>query len=132
MSAGAAAVALFAVAALTIPFPLLGLDGSFVPVARYAQLAAVLLVLIAREGAAGMVGLLAGLMAAHAVVYAAVLGGASWFAVRFVLSRTSSRSRVGLVIGVALLLLALASFAPVYDTQFHHGSAHARLWELYR
>jgi hypothetical protein len=24
-----------------------------------------------------------------------------------------------------------ASFAPLYDTQFHHSSIHARLFELY-
>ena len=132
MTARAAAIALFAVAALTIPFPLVGLDGSFIPVARYAQLATVLLALIAREGAGGMVGAIVGLIVGHAVVYAALLALGSWLIRRLALERASSRARAGVVGVWVVLLLGVASFAPLYDTQFHHGSAHARLWELYR
>ena len=131
MSARAAAVALFAGAVLTIPFPLLGLDGSFVPVARYAQLGAVLLALIAREGAGGMVGALTGLIVGHAAVYGALLVLGSWL-VRRALDRVSSRARATVVGAGVVLLLAVFSLAPLYDTQFHHGSAHASLWQLYR
>lgn len=132
MSARAAAATLFVVAALALPFPMLGLDGSFVPVARYAQLSAVLLALIAREGAGGMVGALAGVMVGHAIVYAGLLAGAAWLARRILLDRLSARVRAGLVGVVAVLLLVAASFAPLYDSQFHHTQAHARLWDLYR
>jgi hypothetical protein len=132
VSARAAAVALLAVTVLTIPVPLFGLDGSFVPVARYAQLAVVLLAVIAQEGAGGMVGLFAGLIVGHVAVYGALLVLVTWLVRRFVLDRLSPRGRIGVVSALVVCLLAAASFAPLYDSQFHHESAHARLWELYR
>ncbi|MFP6622563.1 MAG: hypothetical protein VCC20_03715 [Myxococcota bacterium] len=132
MSARAAAIVLVAAAVLTIPFPLFGLDGSFVPVARYAQLAVVLLAVIAQEGTGGMVGLFAGLIVGHVAVYGAVLVLVTWLVRRFVLDRLSPRGRIGVVSALVVCLLGATSFTPLYDSQFHHESAHARLWELYR
>ena len=131
MSARTAAFALFALAVFTVPFPLFGLQGSFVPVARYAQLVAVLLALIAQEGAGGMVGLFAALLAGHVVVYTALLGLAAWLLRRFVLEQFSARGRSVAVGACGVVLLASASLAPIYDSGFHYASAHAPLWQLY-
>lgn len=131
MSARTAAFLLFGLAVFTVPVPLFGLEGSFVPVARYAQLAAVLLALIAQEGAGGMVGLFAALLAGHVVVYTALLGFAAWLLRRFVLEMLSARWRAGTVGAFGIALLAFANLSPVYDSQFHDALAHAPLWQLY-
>jgi len=48
------------------------------------------------------------------------------------LGRFDARGRRSLVIVATILLLLGGSVAPLYRTQFHHGSARARLLELYR
>jgi len=131
LSARTAAYLLFGLAVFTVPFPLFGLEGSFVPVARYAQLAAVLLALIAQEGAGGMVGLFAALLAGHLLVYTALLGLAVGLLRRFVLEGLSEPWRAATVGFCAIALLAFASLVPVYDSQFHDTSAHASVWRLY-
>ena len=132
MSTRRAAVLLFVVAFLTVPFPMLGLSGSVVPAARFLQLAAVLVALLMTEGAGGMVGLFTGLLAAHAFIYTGLLVAAAWGLGRLVLVRLASGPRLWLTLSVSLGLIGIASFASVYDTQFHHASVHARVWELYR
>jgi len=134
VSARAAAAIVFAIACLTLPLPLLGLSGSLVPVARFAQLAAVMLVLVAAEGAGGMVGVFTALLVAHAVVYAGLLAVAAWLLARFALARLSPPRRSAAALGLCLAMIALAgalSLGDGYDTQFHHTSPHARIWELY-
>lgn len=132
MSARAAAAVIFVAALVTVPLPLLGLAGSFVPAARFGQLAGVVVALIVEEGAGGMVGALAFLLIAHAVVYAVLLAAASWALARFVLAHLTPVLRAAAAVLVAAVLLGVASFAPIYDTQFHHSEPHARLGELYR
>jgi hypothetical protein len=131
VGARSAAFVLFVVSWATIPFPLFGVAGSLVPAARFTELAAVLVALVAREGAGGMVGSLTALVLAHALVYTGALALGAWLLSRFALSRLSPRLRVAVVASLSFVLVALASFAPLYDTQFHHASEHARLWELY-
>ena len=132
MSPRSAAILLFVVALLVVPFPLFGLAGSLVPAARYLQLAAVMLALIAQEGAGGMVLPLAGLLVAHALFYSGCLAVLAWVLGRVVLSRLSGGARRTLVWVAVIVMLVSASFAPLYDSQFHHASAHARLLDLYR
>ena len=132
MSARAAGALLFTAAVVCVPFPMFGLEGSFVPVARYLQLAAVSFALMLREGPAGMVGTFTLLLAVHAAVYALALLTATWLAVRFGLARLSPRPRAAVAFALVAALVGVTATARVYDTQFHHSSAHARLFELYR
>jgi len=127
-----AAVLLFLGAFIALPLPLLGLAGVSVPVARFFQLAGALGWLIALEGSAGMVVPLMTLLLAHAVVYTALIAGAVWALSRFSLRRVPSRLRDHLTVIAVTLLLALGVYAELYDTAFHHASAHAKLLELYR
>lgn len=132
MGTRAAGALLFVAALLCVPFPMLGLEGSLVPVARYLQLAVVSLALLLREGPQGVVGILVALLAGHALFYASALAAATWLLARFGLARLSARGRVlAAAVGVAALVAATGSLH-LYDTQFHHTSAHARLFELYR
>lgn len=131
MSTRVAAWILFAAAFLSVPLPMLGLPGSLVPAARYLELGAVLVALLAREGPGGMVGVIAGLLLAHALVYGLALGLATRFVAAPLLARLQASARGAVALGLALGLLALASTAHLYDSQFHDTSAHARLLELY-
>ncbi|HEB91498.1 MAG TPA: hypothetical protein ENI85_18125 [Deltaproteobacteria bacterium] len=124
--------ALFLVLLLTWPLPLLGLDGSLVPVARYAQLAVSLTRLILREGAGGMVGTLLVLFWVHALVYGALLFGVVVLVEKGLLARFSDRLRPWIALGICAGLVVWFSFDDPYDSQFHHDDAHASLPVLYR
>ncbi len=114
------------------PLPLLGLEGSFVPAARFLQLGVSLVALILIEGSGGIVGLITGLMLGHAIVYGILLWiGASLLA-RFVFSRIDDVVRPRVVIVVMAFFIAWGIFSRPYDTQFHHSHAHASLAELYQ
>jgi hypothetical protein len=126
------ATLVFLAAFVALPLPLLGLDGVVVPPARFAQLASVVAVLIALEGTGGMVMAFLALFGGHAVVYSALLGAAAWALARFVLPRLPHRVRDHGVVILASLMLALGTYADLYETRFHHASAHATLLELYR
>lgn len=132
MSVRQTAWLLFVVALATVPFPLLGIDGSTIPAARFFQLAGVLAALIAKEGAGGMVGLIALLLLVHALVWTGVLAMGTWGTARLLLSRVSPGVRAGLAVLLCGVALGVSSVTSLYDTQFHHNSAHARLWDLYR
>lgn len=132
MSSRAASWILFAALALVWPLPMVGLEGSRVPVARFAELAAALSVLVALEGAGGMVGLMLLLLWGHVLVYGLALYGVSRLVVRFGLSRLPARVGAGAVAAVLVGLLAWGVFGRPYDSLFHHSEAHASLLELYR
>ena len=124
--------ALLLAALLVLPFPLLGLGGSFVPVARFAQLALGLSVLGVTEGGEGMVGPMVGLLWGHAIIFGLLLWGAVAL-LRRLLRRSIGDARVGGVLAALAVVVALGGFAfAEYDTQFHHSTAHATLAELYR
>lgn len=124
--------ALFVVFLWTWPLPFVGLDGALVPVARFIQLAVSLSILIAVEGAGGMVGTMSLLLWVHVLIYGWILFGVATIFVNRILSRLPEH--VGVWVGAiaAVALVSWASLAGPYDTMFHHSDAHASLLELYR
>jgi hypothetical protein len=123
---------LFVVLALALPLPFVGLEGSFVPVARYVQLGGALLVLIAIEGSGGMVGAIAGLLWGHAIVYGLLLIVVSKLIAGQILARLPMSIRPWIVAAIIVGLFVVAQFGGIYDSQFHHSRAHASLGALYR
>ncbi len=132
MSVRAAGWIVFAAAFFALPLPLLGLEGSLVPPARYGQLAGAMAVLVALEGAGGVVAQIGGLFLGHVLVYAGLLGAATWVLGRFALAGLSPRLRGGVALVLAAGLLGLGLGENLYDTPFHHRFAHAGLLDLYR
>jgi hypothetical protein len=114
------------------PLPLLGLEGTTIPVARFIQLAVALSVLIAIEGAGGMVGALFFLLWGHVLVYALLLFGAAAIIVKQVILRLPDRIGFWIAAAALVALFSWGSFADPYDTAFHHSAAHASLLDLYR
>lgn len=114
------------------PLPLLGLEGSVVPAARFLQLAVAMLALILIEGTGGVVGTISGLMWAHTILYGAMLWVVATLLARFVFSRAGDVARTRIVVCVMAFLVAWGIWGRPYDTQFHHSEAHASLAELYR
>ncbi len=123
---------LFVALLATWPLPLFGLDGTLVPVLRFAQLGTSLSVLVAVEGAGGMVASLLILFWAHVLIYGLILFGVASILVRIVLSRLPDRVRFVAAAAVVLTLILWGSLADPYDSAFHHSDAHASLMELYR
>ena len=123
---------LFATLLVTWPLPLFGLDGALVPVLRFAQLALSLLVLIALEGAGGMVSSLVILFWGHVLVYGLILFGVASIFVGQVVSRIPERTRVWATAATVVALLSWAGLVGPYNTIFHHSEAHASLLDLYR
>ena len=123
---------LWTVAALCWPLPLLGFEGSYIPVARFIQLATAITTLGLLEGTEGMVGLFMGLLWGHVLVWSAVLGVAAWAATRFVVGRAPASGRRGVVAAILALVVVWGAILSEYDTQFHHTDAHAPIWSLYR
>lgn len=114
------------------PLPMLGLEGSVVPAARFLQLGGALLTLILLEGTGGIVGTLTGLMWGHVIVYGGLLWAFATLLSRFVFSRADDVARTRIVICVMAFLVAWGVLGRPYDTQFHHSDAHASLADLYR
>jgi len=123
---------LFVALLATWPVPLFGLDGTLVPVLRFAQLGMSLSGLIAVEGAGGMVAALLTLFWAHVLIYGLILFGVTSILVRMVLSRLPDRMRFVAAAAVVLALILWGSLADPYDSAFHHSDAHASLMKLYR
>jgi hypothetical protein len=123
---------LFTALLATWPVPLFGLDGTLVPVLRFAQLGTSLSGLLVVEGAGGMVVALLTLFWAHVLIYGLVLFGVASILVRTVLSRLPDRMRFAAVAAVVLALIFWGSLSDPYDSAFHHSNAHASLMELYR
>jgi hypothetical protein len=123
---------LFLAAFFALPLPLLGLDGVSVPAARFVQLAGAIALLVSAEGTGGMVVGLGLLLGVHALVYTALLAGGGFALARFALPRIHVRLRDHVTVITATLLIALGVYGDLYDTRFHHSSAHAKLLELYR
>jgi hypothetical protein len=117
---------------VTWPLPLFGLDGALVPVLRLVQLATSLSVLIALEGAGGMVSSLVFLFWGHVLVYGLILFGVASIFVRQVVSRFPERTRVWAAAVTVVALVSWAGLVGPYDTMFHHSEAHASLLDLYR
>ncbi len=123
---------IFLALVLVWPVPMIGLDGSLVPLARFVQLAASLTVLISIEGAGGMVGVLLLLLWGHALIYGVLLFAVSWLISRVVVSLAPRRIAFALVFAAIVGLLVWGSLGHPYDTIFHHSDAHASLLNIYR
>jgi hypothetical protein len=123
---------LFVAFLATWPVPLFGLDGTLVPVLRFAQLGTSLAGLIAVEAAGGMVAALLFLFWAHVLIYGLILFGVASVLARMVLSRLPDRMQFVAVAAVVLALILWGSLADPYDSSFHHSDAHASLMQLYR
>ena len=132
MGSKPAAWLLFVALFFTWPLPLLGLEGSFIPVARFLELALALCGLAVVEGTGGMVGLFLLLLWGHVLIYAGLLLGGVWLLRRLALERISRGARWVAVVLAVGGLLAWSMLSSPYDTQFHHSDAHASLLELYR
>lgn len=132
MSLRGATGCLFIAMLVVVPLPLLGLEGSSVPVLRYVQLAAALSILAILEGTAGMVALFLGLLWGHALAFGLLLLLAAALLSRFVIGRLPEARRTWAVVAAVVVLLGWGAFGARYDTQFHHSDAHASLLEMYR
>ena len=132
MSSKAAAWVLFVALILMWPLPLLGLEGSFVPVARFLELALALSVLAIIEGTGGMVGLFLLVLWGHVLVYAGLLYFVVRLLRRFAFDRLSGGACALIVVLAVGGLFGWSAFGRPYDTQFHHSDAHASLFEVYR
>jgi hypothetical protein len=131
MSPRISAGILFLVAFFALPLPMLVLEAS-VPAARFAQLGVVAAWLGLAEGSEGMVGIFAGLLLGHAFGYALVLAMVCALLRRYVLAPLHHRVRDHVTVIFSVLVISIASYGELYDTRFHHTSAHAKLLELYR
>ena len=131
MSTRVAGWLLFVVAFVTVPLPMLGLAGSLVPPARYLELGSVVVALLVREGPGGVVPVIAALLLAHALVYGLALALVTRFVAVPLLARLGAGARGVVALGLSLGLLVLVSTVHLYDSQFHHSQAHARLLALY-
>ena len=117
---------------LVLPFPMLGFDGSFVPVGRFVQLALGLSAVGVTEGGEGIVGLFIGLLWAHAIGFGLLLFGLVAL-LRRVAARLVDEARLGVALASLALAVVVGGLAlGEYGSQFHHSTAHATLWELYR
>jgi hypothetical protein len=123
---------LFWVMFWTVPFPLFGLEGLAVPAARFVQLAASLSVLVALEGAGGMVGAMLALLCVHSLIYSMILYLGSVVVERWVAPRFSTHAGRWLLAGLAIVLVTWGLLGTPYDTSFHHSDPHASLIGLYR
>lgn len=132
MSSRAIRWTLFAGLVVAWPLPLVGLEGSFVPVLRFAELAGALSILVILEGAGGMVGAMLLLLWGHVLVYGLMLYGAASLLVRFGFSRLPPRVAAVTVAATIAALVGWGLFGRLYDTPFHHDDAHASLLDLYR
>ena len=131
MSSRISAGGLFLVMFFVFPLPMVGLEAS-VPAARFAQLGAAAGWLGLTEGTEGMVGVFAGLLLGHAVGYALILSMGCALLRRYVLGPLHHRVRDHVTVIVSVLLISVGVYGELYDTRFHHTSAHAKLLELYR
>jgi hypothetical protein len=113
---------------LALPLPMLALEDALVPVARFLLLGGVCIAVMLVEDAGGVVGLLALLFLAHAVVYAGLL----WL-LAFAISRGLGRlppRRLGAITLATLVLAFLAATATrPYRTPFGRAS-HGSLIEV--
>jgi hypothetical protein len=117
VSARRAAWWLFAVFALTVPFPAFGPLGEFAPAVRHLVIFTATAAVAATEGVAGPVPGLLALFLVESVVTLAASGLAAWLAARLLAGRSPAvRRAVVIAVGVALLALSLAF--PIYRTPF--------------
>ena len=102
---------------LMLPMPMLVLDNGLVPVVRFLLLGGVCVAVMLVEDAAGVVGFLALVFLAHAIVYAGLL----WllaFAISQGLARLPPRRLAALTLAALALALLTATATRPYRTPF--------------
>jgi len=115
-------LALWLLAVLVVPLPMMVMTPGLVPVGRMLQLGSVAFAVALTETTAGVVLLLAAMLLGPAVVFAALLWVLAGIAMRW--------SRVAWAVAVGLLVLGL--LVPIYRTPFHPSVARATLLGVYR
>lgn len=126
MSLGAARLALWLLALVALPVPILLLGPGAVPPAQIAQLGGAALAFGVAESLRGVVGWTAVIFLGQALLYALAL----WLVAGLV-ARRAGRARTALVaIGAALALVAC--FVAVYPTPYHAARPQVTLLEVYR
>lgn len=126
VSAAAARRALWLVAVIALPVPILLLGPGHVPPAQLAQLGGAALAFGLAESLRGVVGWTAAIFLGQALLYALALWALSGFA-----ARRLGRARTALV-AIAAVLAITACFVPAYRTPYHATTPHATLLEVYR
>jgi len=117
---------LFAVLAFTLPVPMWGPFGAFVPAVRYAILLAAGGAVALAEGAAGPVPGILLLFGVHALAATGVAGLAAWIASR-ALAPLAPRTRGWTVWAACAALLLLALAIELYRTPFGRAPASGLL-----
>ena len=117
MSVRASRWLLFLTLALTLPVPMWGQFGAFVPAVRYAILFAAGAAVALAEGTAGPVPLILLLFGLHALAAAGLAGLAAWIGGR-ALAPLAPRTRGWIVAGAGAALLLLALAVELYRTPF--------------
>lgn len=112
------AYAVFAGLTLLAPLPIAIFDG-WVPLARIAMLATVTVAVAATEGAAGPVGMITGLLVAHAAVYTLLLAAVAVL-IGLGLQRLPRRVAVALLVSALALAAGAAAVGRPYVTPFGH------------
>jgi hypothetical protein len=118
--------ALFALAFLAAPVPIVLLGPGRVPPAQLAELGVAALVFGLAESLRGVVGMAASIFLLEALVYAVAL----WIAAG-VAARALGRWR-GVALAIAAALVAIACLVPVYRTPYHAVRPDVTLLEVYR
>ena len=129
MSTDAARKILFAALALLLPLPFFAASVELAPLLRLGLLTAVLGAIVVEDGTAGTGGVLAGLLLAQGLVYAALLWWLAHLAAR-ALARAAPRLRAA-ILGVAVALLVGLASLPVYRTPLSSRSATANWLGLF-
>lgn len=122
----AARLALWGIALIAVPVPILLLGPGAVPPAQLAQLGGAALAFGLAESLRGVVGLTALIFLGQALLYALAL----WFVAGWV-ARRAGRARALLVAIGAVLALA-ACWIAVYPTPYHATRPQVTLLEVYR
>jgi hypothetical protein len=117
MSVRASRWILFAVLAVTLPFPAVGPFGGFVPAVHHVALFAATAAVAVVEGAAGPVRMILVLFAVHMVATLALCALAAWLCARL-LAPLSPRARAAIALGLCAALIAASLAFPLYDTPF--------------
>jgi len=117
MSVRRAAWLLFAMFALTLPFPAIGPFGGFVPAVHHVVLLAATVAIAVAEGAAGPVLGILLLFAFHAAVTLVLTALAAWLCARLLASRSPAARRT-VVWAVCAVLLAVSLAFEIYQTPF--------------
>jgi hypothetical protein len=125
-----AALVLWSALLLCAPVPFSLVERGHQPVAALVELIGVTLVLMAAEGGGGAAPLVAAMLTVQALLAAFVFGLLSLAAAGFLERRLGDRAP-GVAAMLAVAMLAIALFLPIYRTPFRGGGLQATLAEVF-